>query len=413
MVFAMDEPLGVYIHIPFCAARCAYCHFVIDLARGEVQQRYVDALVREIEYWSLTLAGESPATIDSVYIGGGTPSWIPPQLIGKILRTLRAGFDEDGPSEITIEVNPDSLNEEKIALYLEAGINRFSVGVQAFHDEELKRLGRTHSMDDTERALGQLRSQGVDNISIDLMAALPGQTADEWKQNFIHIERWRPEHISLYLFDVDDDSPLGRKVIHRQQESPGVSPTPPGERSPQHRFLLPDEDEIVKIYGMALSELDRLGYEHYEISNFARRNRGGRSWRSQHNLKYWNLQPYLGLGCAAHSFVSPRRWHNDNSTAAYIHCLSHGVDVRRSIEEIDPSRLAEDAFIFGLRQIGGICYEDISCRLGHDARHLFRSVIDPLISDGWLIEETEHLRLAASSLLVSNEIFQQFLGAMP
>jgi oxygen-independent coproporphyrinogen-3 oxidase len=402
------KPIGVYVHIPFCAAHCSYCHFVIDLARGEVYERYGDALTTEIAQWGQRLSSQGRQRADSLYIGGGTPSWMPTHLIGGIVRTLRENFLIDAEAETTIEVNPDSIDEEKIQAYREVGINRISVGVQSFHDEELKRLGRTHSARDAERALQQLRRGGMNNLSIDLIAGLPGQTMSHWKTNFEHLASLGPEHVSLYLFDEDEGSTLGRKRLQR-----AVGPEDKVQGST--RWNLPDEDELKRIYDFAALELDRLGYEQYEISNFARRVDPGPSppgsFRSRHNLKYWNMHPYLGLGCAAHSFLFPERWRNENSTEGYIQSLLSKDDPRREIDEISLARLAEDAFIFGLRQTEGIHYPSLSTLLGRDARSLFRPVIDPLLAEGWFIEREDTLRLAPQAFLVSNEIFERFIGA--
>ncbi|MBZ5535167.1 MAG: radical SAM family heme chaperone HemW [Acidobacteriia bacterium] len=403
-------PIGLYIHIPFCAAHCSYCHFVIDLARGEVQGRYVEAVEMEIEHWGSRLSHPDRRRVDTLYIGGGTPSWIPGSAIEKIIQTVRNCFAVDEGAEITVEVNPDSLDAVKIRHYQEAGINRVSLGVQSFHDEELKRLGRTHHAAEAESAIQQVRQGGFDNISVDLLAGLPGQTVSHWERNFERLAALQPEHVSLYLFDEDEESVLGRKIL-RQASGPveKMKPRPGGN--------LPDEEELRRIYDFALCELDRLGYEQYEISNFARRtnptNTPRSSLRSRHNLKYWNMEPYLGLGCAAHSFLLPRRWHNENSTEGYIQALFSENDPRREIEEITPARLAEDAFIFGLRQIDGIQYRSLSDLLGREAGTLFRPIINPLLAEGWLIEQGDTLRLAPKTLLVSNEIFGRFLDAVP
>ena len=404
----MDELLGLYIHIPFCASHCSYCHFVIDLARGEVQQHYTEALIKEIEQWGDQRPSSLDKCVDTLYIGGGTPSWIPASSIERILRALRRSFHFTRNIEATIEVNPDSIDEEKIARYREAGINRVSVGVQSFDDAELKQLGRAHTAGEAERAIAQLRWGGFNNLSIDLLAGLPGQTLSQWKEPFSRVATLAPEHVSLYLFDLDEESTLGKKVLQRGDLSKNRT-----SRNPLS--TLPDEDELKRIYDFSVSELDRIGYGQYEISNFARRdgpmNFSARAFRSRHNLKYLNMQPYLGLGCAAHSYLPPYRWRNENSTGSYVQSLFLGNDPRRDIEKIAPARLAEDAFIFGLRQTEGVDYAALSKLLGRDARSMFRQVVDPLMKEGWLIERQDTLRLAPKSILVSNEIFERFLDA--
>lgn len=410
----MNEPLGIYIHIPFCASRCFYCHFVIDLSRGEIQRRYADALLTEIEQWGNRFSKTGDPPVNSIYIGGGTPSWVDPRSIERILRTLQESFLIAKDAEVTIEVNPDSLDDKKIATYFEAGINRVSVGVQSFHDDELKRLGRTHTAHQARQALLSLREGGFKNISIDLIGALPGQSLGRWKENFAAIQELHPEHLSLYLFDVDEDSALGRRVLAQNFKSrftahSADTAAPPGPSD------LPGEEEVVEIYQQAISELTRLGYEQYEISNFAKRSAGTRAplqtYRSRHNFKYWNLQPYLGFGCAAHSFLLPHRWHNENSTEGYIHSIASRQDPRREIEEMTADRLAEDTFILGLRQIEGIRYDRLSIHLNRNARSLFRNIIEPLMEEGWLIERDGTLRLAPHAVLISNEIFARFVNA--
>jgi putative oxygen-independent coproporphyrinogen III oxidase len=403
-------PIGIYIHIPFCAAHCSYCHFVIDLARGEVQGRYADALEMEIERWGSRLSDKDRRRVDTLYIGGGTPSWVPGSAIERVVQTIRKCFAVDEEPEITVEVNPDSIDAVKIRHYQQAGINRVSLGIQSFHDEELRRLGRTHNAAEAESAYRQLRDGGFDNISVDLLAGLPGQTVSHWKRNFERLAALQPEHVSLYLFDEDEESVLGRKSVRQASGS--------GEKMKPHPgWNLPDEEELRRIYDFAISELDRLGYEQYEISNFARRTNRTitprSSLRSRHNLKYWNMHPYLGLGCAAHSFLFPRRWHNEKSTEGYIQALFSGDDPRREVDEITPARLAEDAFIFGLRQTDGIQYRSLSDLLGREADTLFRPIINPLLAEGWLIEQGGTLRLASKAVLVSNEIFGRFLDAVP
>jgi oxygen-independent coproporphyrinogen-3 oxidase len=371
-------------------------------------------LVSEIEMWASSDLMTGGCLVDSLYIGGGTPSSVEGQSIQCVLNAVQKNFSILPEAEITIEVNPDSLDKEKIHRYREAGVNRVSVGVQSFHDEELRRVGRTHTSAQSVEAISSLRRAGFENISIDLLAALPGQTASQWRENFRWLERLHPEHVSLYLFDVDEDSRLGRKVMAEQSRGQ----TKDTERitgSLKTLFSPPAEEEVIQIYELACSELDRLGYEHYEISNFARRVKAstsaGSPWRSHHNAKYWSLQPFLGLGCAAHSFVGSYRWSNKRSTEGYIQALCSGMIPRREIEEISATRMAEDAFIFGLRQISGVNYATLSQRLDQDARRLFRQVIDPLVEEGWLNEKDDSLRLAPKSLLVSNEIFSQIIGA--
>ncbi len=410
-----NEAIEIYIHIPFCEAHCAYCHFVVDLGRGEIQQRYRDALLREIEHWGARLDSSSSSLqeTDSVYIGGGTPSWIDSRWVIEFLQQTRSHFAVPSGAEMTIEINPDSLDERKMDDYLAAGINRASLGIQSFRDEELRRLGRTHTAAQATQAFSKLRRAGFENISVDLIAGLPGQTAEQWEESLLRLGELNPEHLSLYLFDLDEESPLGRKILHSKASVSSSSQPKAGSASP--KFALPPEEEVVRIYELAVNRLHSMGFEQYEISNFARRpfkNGTSRSsFQSRHNLKYWNLQPYLGLGCAAHSFLSGQRWHNCDSTDDYIQAVATRGEARVEIEEINASRLAEDAFIFGLRKTEGVSYRELTERLETDARKLFRSVIDPLIADGWLIEEGDRLRLHPKSVLVSNEIFRRFIGA--
>jgi len=259
---------GLYVHIPFCSSRCSYCDFATGLYQSELAERYVSALVEEIR--SSRYAGQF---VDTIYFGGGTPSLLQPSQLDRILNALHECFAIDQAPEITIEINPGSLNVEKLREFRRLGINRASFGAQTFDDTELAKLGRSHNAADTLRTFADLRAAGFSNISFDLIAGLPGQTLDRWQRNVQIALELQPDHLSFYLLEVHSSTPLAEHVRR------GLQPAP-------------DEDLAGVMYEWMLESTATAGYEHYEISNLCRP-----GFHSRHNVKYWTGAPYCGFGC--------------------------------------------------------------------------------------------------------------------
>ena len=264
---------GLYVHIPFCSSRCSYCDFATGLYQSELAERYVRAVVQEIRSSSCT--GERA---DTIYFGGGTPSLLEPSQLERILSALFEQFDIDNAAEITLEINPGSATPEKLRAFRRLGINRASFGTQTFDDAELAKLGRSHNAADALRTFADLRDAGFTNVSFDLIAGLPGQTLERWQRNVDQALALEPEHLSFYLLEVHSGTPLADHIKR------GLQP-------------VPDEDLAGVMYRWMLEQASAGGYEHYEISNLCRPN-----FESQHNIKYWNGEPYYGFGCSSHSY---------------------------------------------------------------------------------------------------------------
>jgi len=358
---------GVYISYPFCAQKCTYCNFASGVFARELEPRYLAALGREIERheWDW-----QPAT---VYLGGGTPSLIEVDA----LRDLLAAIPGRPWSEATIEAAPGTLTPERIAAWRESGLNRVSLGVQSFVQREIARTGRKHSAEIVEREVAILRERGIDNINIDLIAGLSGQTASSWCESLDGIERLGPPHVSVYMFEIDEDSRLGHEVLlnGRRYGAPEIPP----------------EDMTAELYEMAVARLASLGIRRYEVSNFARP-----GWESKHNLKYWKLEPYVGFGADAHSFNGQRRWWNVETAAEYVERESPQVDSAAA-------NLDEEKFFVGLRLSEGI-------RPSPDEWRRYRLPISQFLSDGLLERQGDTLRLTDRGVLLSNEVFQEFLA---
>ena len=391
------EPLGLYIQVPFCASKCSFCNFSSRVARGDIYDRYCRALAKEIE--SLPHYYKSAGLIaygfdiptDSIYIGGGTPSLLGSERIEKMVADLRRRFRFVRQMEFTLEVTPGSVDKEFLEYALDLGINRLSIGAQSFSDEELRPVGRLHSAQDTRAALQTARSVGFTNISLDLIAGLPHQTAASWQASLQSVIALRPEHISVYLFEIDEKSRLGSEVLRH-----GIR---------YHAGAIPDDDFMADAYERARGLLREAGYIQYEISNFALP-----GCESIHNRKYWRLKPYVGLGAGAHSFDGQFRWENATLVEEYVSRVEHGESPIRNHRRLTPDAQLEEFFFLGLRQMEGIELSEAGLRWGTERVEQWARKIESLEHDGWLERQNGRLRLAEKALLISNEVFQEFIA---
>ncbi|MCL5670344.1 MAG: radical SAM family heme chaperone HemW [Acidobacteria bacterium] len=298
------ERLGVYIQVPFCASKCSFCNFSSRVAREDVYDGYCRALCREIGYLPELYKsagidlGLLTQAADTIYIGGGTPSLLGQGKLSTILEALRHRISFSSHLEFTLEMTPGSAGTEFLARARALGVNRLSIGAQTFDDSELRAVGRLHSADDTRKLIRDARALGYRNISLDLIAGLPHQTETSWQMTLRSALALRPEHISLYLFEIDEKSRLGGEVMRH------------GTR--YHAQFVPGEDFMAEAYESARELLQQEGYRQYEISNFALPGS-----ESLHNLKYWQLEPYIGLGAGAHSFDGQCRWENESAADVY------------------------------------------------------------------------------------------------
>jgi oxygen-independent coproporphyrinogen-3 oxidase len=371
--------LGLYLHVPFCSSICNYCNFNRGLFESGLKDRYVAALEQEIER-----AGQGESA-DTIYFGGGTPSLLDPSEIARLIGACRRAFDVSPAAEITLETNPETASVARLEDFRAAGVNRVSFGVQSFRDSELARLGRVHSSDRARSAFGEARSAGFDNVSLDLMMWLPGQTTADWTESVDRVIDLRPEHISLYLLELYPNAPLKDEMARG-----GWS-------------LAPDED-AADMYLSGLAALDRAGYGQYEISNVCLAGR-----ESRHNLKYWTDGEWLGLGCGAHSTRGGARWKNVSATVDYVERMRSGKEIVVEHRRMTADEQLEEALFTGLRLTNGIDIGDVGARYRVDVWSRFGASLQPFVDDGVLRREGTRLRLTREGMLVANEVMQVFV----
>ncbi len=373
--------LGLYVHIPFCAAICNYCNFNRGLFDPELKARYVDALLREIRR-----AGDRTQA-DTIYFGGGTPSLLEPSEVGAIISVCREAFDLAHDTEVTLEANPESVSVERLAAYRAAGVNRVSFGVQSFDDRELQRLSRLHTASRAELAVSEARRAGFDNVSLDLMMWLPQQSVAAWLSNIEALIALGPDHASLYILELYPNAPL-REEMARAQWSQA-----------------PDDD-AAEMYLQGMARLDAAGYTQYEISNVARTGR-----RSLHNLKYWQDGEWLGFGCGAHSTRGGVRWKNLSSTEEYVAGVTAGTRLITEERRLSKEERLEEALFTGLRLAEGIDLPALQKRYGIDVWARYGKELQPFLDEGLLDYDGESLRLTRRGMLLAHEIMAVFIGS--
>jgi oxygen-independent coproporphyrinogen III oxidase len=372
---------GLYVHIPFCSSRCSYCDFATGLYQRELAERYVCALIAEIR--SSRYHGKHA---DTIYFGGGTPSLLTPAQLERILATLYDHFSIDPSPEITLEINPGSVNEEKLQGFRSLGVNRASFGAQTFDDAELAKLGRSHSSADTLRTFADLRRAGFDNVSFDLIAGLPGQTLANWQRNIKQALDLRPEHLSFYLLEVHQGTPLAEHIRR------GIQPEP-------------DDDLAGVMYQWMLEHASDAGYEHYEISNLCRP-----GFYSRHNVKYWTGAPYYGFGCSAHSYDGQtQRWSNHRDVLKYVETIERGLSPVVEEQQLSETDVRAEALFLGMRLMRGIDLRRYRESFGVDLRDEHREDLDRFCKAGLLEFDGDLIRLTRSGALLSNEVFAAFV----
>lgn len=361
---------GVYIAYPFCAQKCTFCNFASGVFPRELERRYLAALLAEVR------AHAWAWTPETVYFGGGTPSLMPIEALAGVLELVPGR-----PwTEATMEAAPGSITAERAAAWHELGINRVSLGVQSFVAAELARTGRRHTPETVAREMELLRKAGITRFNIDLIAGLPAQTVESWRESLRWVLWLAPGHVSVYMLEVDDDSRLGREIRrHGMRYGAGEAP---------------DEDLTTTLYETAIDELARAGVRQYEISNFARPGE-----ESRHNLKYWKLEPYAGFGADAHSFDGKTRRANAETPAVYCECMERDGT---AVTETTPAHLVEEKFLVGLRLAEGV-------RPSTEEWERFRTPIERFIRTGLLEADSGALRLTRRGVLLSNEVLQEFL----
>lgn len=381
--------IGLYLHLPFCLSKCHYCDFdsqPLERAGGlPFARRYLRALAVEMDLRAATqeFAG---AEVDTVYLGGGTPTVLPADGIAALLDRIRTRFRLRKDAEITIEANPRTVHLREAAALLEAGVNRVSLGVQAFSDPLLRVLGRAHSADEAREAAALLRKAGCSNLGLDLIYGVPGQSLDDWDATLHQALELRPEHISIYALSLEPGTPLEEEVA--------------AGRLPE-----PEEELVADMYHLAAERLCRSGYRHYELSNFAL---PGRECR--HNRRYWAGGEYLGLGCSAHSHRSGIRWHNLRGAQGYVHAVDRGLLPVARAERLSAARRVGEMLMLGLRREEGVGEQEVAAACGLAPRAVYGQEIAQLCEQGLLIAEQDRLRLPRERWLVANEVLSRLVG---
>lgn len=378
----MIKDLGIYIHIPFCVSKCAYCDFYSFPADGGTKSAYIDALCRQIESAERKIA--DGYRVVSVFFGGGTPSILDAGLLMKALDAVRAGFVLSEECEITVECNPGTVDAAKLGIYKQNGVNRLSFGLQSADDNELRRLGRIHTFKDFLESYEAARKCGFDNINIDLMSALPGQTLQSWKKTLKTAAALRPEHISAYSLIIEEGTPFGDMAAHDAA-----------------RLELPDEEAEREVYYFTGEYLEAAGYGHYEISNYAK---AGRECR--HNIIYWQRGDYIGFGAGASSFMNEKRYTAAKDINSYIKAPDEAFGEPEVLTASDS--MAEFMFL-GMRMLRGVKRSDFRRNFGRQLDNVYGAVINKYAASGHIIDDGETVRLSKAGIDVSNYIFADFI----
>ena len=383
----MNNDLGIYIHIPFCLKKCYYCDFVSFMGKEDMIERYIYALCTGIIQNADIL---SEHVIDTIYIGGGTPSYIDAKYIKQILDTLYLVIDKNNLKEVTIECNPNSITKEKMDVYKECGINRVSIGLQSTHDDVLKTIGRVHTFKDFENAIDIVNSCGINNISVDLIYPLPNLDFKRFKESVdyvISLKYKNVKHISIYNLEVHENTKLDF-ILKEGYAS------------------LVDEDEEYEMYEYLRNTLEKNGFHRYEISNYAIP-----GYESMHNTRYWNQKEYLGFGVNASSFFNSSRYKNIPNLEKYIESVNTNVATKVEVEDLDLLSLMKEYIILSLRKIDGLNLQSFKSKYKKDVFDLFKIEIDELIKKGLLIldRDTNSLKLSQRGLEVANIVWEAFV----
>lgn len=381
----MPEPAGIYIHWPFCERKCPYCDFYTfgrehpSFAFGG---RYLDALIDEIGTAPARFGFSGKPAADTIYLGGGTPSLMGAEAVNSVFNKLRDVFELDADSEVTIEINPTTAEATEIDELLNIGVNRLSVGCQSFNDRVLAKLGRVHDAETTRRAIKKLRAAGADNLSLDLIFGAPTQTIGDLNVDLDELLAFAPEHVSAYNMTVHESTPFAR----RQREG---------------LLALAEEDEQVAMFGLMMDRLAAAGYEHYEISNWARP-----GFRSRHNSKYWRKCDVYAFGVAAHGVINQIRYENPRDLGKY---LSGGMDVASVRSDLPTSERARrgEIMMLALRRVDGVSWDEIHEWMQADARAYYEPELERLAKDG-LIETEPTLRLTRRGILIADTVMEAF-----
>ena len=376
------KPIGLYIHIPFCKQKCLYCDFPSFAGQEGQMQGYVDALTKEIE-----IRGKEyiDRTVSSVFFGGGTPTTLFPSMLRQLLEAVWEHWTVEEGAEITTEANPGTLDREMAEALREMGFNRLSMGVQAWQNHLLKDMGRIHTIEVFQENYRAVREAGFGNVNVDLMFALPRQTMEDWQETVRNMAALSPEHISAYSLILEEGTPFFEKYER-------------GE-------LLPAEEELDReMYHWVVEYLNEMGYEQYEISNFAKKGK-----QSCHNRIYWLAEEYLGFGLGAHSFMDGERFHNPYDLQEYISAKGKTDILKKEVESISETDAMAECMFLGLRLTEGVSFARFRQRFGKEMREIYGAQIKELTETGLLEEREDCIRLTKRGVDLSNLVFEKFL----
>lgn len=412
--------LELYIHIPFCARKCAYCDFLSFAAPERVYRDYMDKLLEEI-------CGQGPNfqeyRVSTIFVGGGTPSILPADLIMELFATLSENFDISPDAEITMEANPGTLTMEKLEVYRQSGVNRLSIGLQSADDKELKYLGRIHSYDSFLKSFQRARQAGFKNINVDLMSALPGQDVHSWKNTLKKVMMLKPEHISAYSLIIEEGTPFYERFGEPQGKQSSVvcgesdadrggalpAPKTAAEIATRAAVMtlpdLPDEDTDREMYHLTKEMMAAHGYDRYEISNYAKK-----GYECRHNIGYWTGVEYLGLGLGASSYTYGYRYHNTENLQEYLSLnLYEGGAAARDIEELSLEDKMEEFMFVGLRMMKGVSGSEFLERFGQNMWNVYGDALKKLEQQGLIEVDAPMVRLTELGIDVSNVVLSEFL----
>lgn len=385
------KEMELYIHVPFCIKKCAYCDFLSAPAGEEERQRYVETMIKEIQGYRKKY---QEYCVTTIFVGGGTPSVLSGEQIKEVFNALRASFVIDTQAEITIEVNPGTVTEEKVEAWMQAGVNRISIGLQSVNDEELQMLGRMHTYKDFLNTYHLLRDKGFNNLNIDLISAIPGQTLESWKKTLSTVAELEPEHISAYSLIVEEGTPFYSIYGEGGADGNLESMVQP----------LPDEETERFIYEETETILQKYGYDRYEISNYAKP-----GYACRHNEGYWRRVNYLGVGLGASSLIENQRFRNFSTYDTYMDAIQNQKLFHEEVESLSVTDEMEEFMFLGLRMMSGISREEFQKKFGKKIETVYEKQIQQLKKDG-LIEFVENrIRLTKRGIDISNYVFEQFL----
>ena len=386
-----QKTMELYIHIPFCVKKCQYCDFLSFAADEATQAAYVEALLREIAYYGPHC---SDYLVSTVYIGGGTPSWLTEEWMAQIMSAVRRSFRLASDAEISIECNPGTVTDHKFAGYRNAGINRISIGLQSAVDEELKILGRIHTFDQFLKTYELARKNGFDNVNVDIMSSLPGQTAESFARTLQQLLWLKPEHISAYSLIIEKGTPfydLYKFDAVKQQAG-------------MQTVALPTEDEVYRMTKLTEQVLAEAGYVHYEVSNFAKP-----GYACRHNIGYWERENYLGLGLGAASLLGKERFSNTSDMQEYLKNSSAPEKIRKNRELLTREDEMAEFMFLGLRMTQGVSKKEFQEYFGTAIENIYGEVLKKYKKQGLLLEESGRIFLSREGVHVSNAVMADFL----